>query len=224
MKKGFVVSFSGLDSSGKTTQIEMLKEYLDKNEYKYKYLWMRGGYTPLFEFIKRLIRKIPSEKIPPPGVSESHDRAFKNNFIRKVWLAIAFGDLVLFNAVYIRYLLYRNYIVLLDRNIWDTLVDFSINFPAENVRKWLLWRILKGFSPKPDMAIFLTIPPKESIRRGEIKKEPFPQSIEILSKRFEMYQVVLKESAINVLDGMSGKEEIFEEIVRGIKKIIHANR
>ena len=61
-----LISFSGLDCSGKSTQINLLKEYLEDKGYEVRVVWSRGGYTPGVEFLKSIIRggksKAPEEQ------------------------------------------------------------------------------------------------------------------------------------------------------------------
>ena len=47
-----IVSFSGCDGAGKSTQINQLIKSLRLNGYKVKYIWSRGGYTPTFSIAK----------------------------------------------------------------------------------------------------------------------------------------------------------------------------
>lgn len=219
MKKGVFVSFSGLDSAGKTTQIVRLSSRLKDTDLTCKYLWARGGYTPLFEFLKKLLRKSPGQILPHSGNSSTRDKAFKNRLIRKVWLLLAQLDLVVYFNLYLRFLRRRYDVVILDRYIIDTWVDFKIGFPAEKFDSTMVWKFLRRFSPKPDRAFFLTIKVEDSIRRGEEKEEPFPQPAEILWKRFDLFHEIIENNHYIVIDGLKPVDEIASIILAEMSEI-----
>ena len=56
MKLNKIIVFSGTDGSGKTTQIKLLINELKKKGFSTKYLWARGGYTPLFLGLKKILK------------------------------------------------------------------------------------------------------------------------------------------------------------------------
>ena len=138
-----IISVSGLDGSGKSTQILKLIDNLKKDGFSTKYVWARGGYTPGFELIKKTLRNIFKEKLPPAGQSEVRQRQLNNTTIQKLWLSIAIFDLIILWGVYIRALSFINSIVICDRYIGDTLLDFRQNFPSSNFEKSILWKILE---------------------------------------------------------------------------------
>ena len=41
-----LITFSGLDSAGKSTQIDKVINYLNLKKQKVRLVWSRGGYTP----------------------------------------------------------------------------------------------------------------------------------------------------------------------------------
>ena len=53
-----LISFSGLDCAGKSTQISLLKEYLQGKGYEVSEVWSRGGYTPGIETMKKILRTL----------------------------------------------------------------------------------------------------------------------------------------------------------------------
>jgi len=69
-----IVTFSGMDGAGKTTQINKLISNLENNKKDVSYIWARGGYTPGFELLKKIIRKVFRKSVPEAG----HSIARKN--------------------------------------------------------------------------------------------------------------------------------------------------
>ncbi|TLD41221.1 MAG: hypothetical protein JETT_2509 [Candidatus Jettenia ecosi] len=52
-----MISFSGIDGSGKGTQIALVEEFFRNNSIKYKTIWARGSWTPGIEFVKKIVRR-----------------------------------------------------------------------------------------------------------------------------------------------------------------------
>ena len=189
-----IIFFSGLDGAGKSTQIDRLKDYyLNKNKKVYCF-WSRGGYTPGFQKLKNIIRKILKNKLPKAGKSQEREASFGNPLIRKIWLIISIVDLIFYYSFFLRIKLLFGYNIVCDRFILDTNVDFNIAYPNEKVENWILWKILVWSSIKPNHHFLLLISVKESMQRSLFKKEPFPDSFEILEKRLAYYETYSNNS------------------------------
>ena len=226
MPKAPLFVFSGLDCAGKTTQINCLLDYLRLRRQDPVYFWSRGGYTPLFEKAKRLVRQTTGRVLVPAGQSARRTETFRKSWVRRLWLAVSLLDLLLVYGVSIRWWRMRGRPVVCDRYLWDTLVDFRLNFPAEQVQEWRLWRLLALLAPRPDVSFLLLIPVEESMRRSELKDEPFPDSPEVLAQRLEHYEAQVAEGRWHVLDGQRPVADIFAEIrerVDGVSRFSAAN-
>lgn len=183
-----MIAFSGLDGAGKSTQIELLQTYFSSNNKKSQLFWSRGGYTPGMELLKQLMRKSSSSSIPKErGNTKAREVSFSKPLIRKTWLSLAILDLMFFYGVFIRFKELFGTKVICDRYVFDTSIDFKLNFPQENVEKWVLWKLMKLLAVKPQKHFVLTISVNESIRRSKLKNEPFPDSRGVLEKRLEDY-------------------------------------
>jgi len=183
-----MIAFSGLDGAGKSTQIKLIKEYWNKQDKKVIVLWSRGGYTPGIELFKSLLRKSKNVFIPEKGGnSEQRKQSFSNFLVRKIWLSFAIIDLIYYYSFYIKFKELFGTKVICDRYIQDTLIDFKLNFPQENVRDWYLWRVLNFIAAKPYKHFVLTISSEESHKRSKLKNEPFPDSKNTLEKRLKDY-------------------------------------
>ena len=214
-----MIAISGLDGAGKSTQIELLKDYFEGQGGKVKYFWSRGGYTPGMQAFKDFMRKFSSKKMPSQGPSKERDQSFSNPLVRKVWLSLAILDLVFFYGIYVRFKSFTGVKVICDRYIIDTSIDFRLNFPDENVDKWLIWKSMVFIAMRPKKHFVFTIPVEESLRRSKQKEEPFPDSEETLKTRLNDYLVFIDESS-NVIhvDGTKKIDDISDFILEQVKK------
>ena len=78
-------------------------------------------------------------------------------------------------------------VVICDRYLGDTFIDFSLNFSNHNFEKMWLWKLIVATSPKPNIGFLFILPVEESIYRSKLKNEPFPDSKEVLEQRLKIY-------------------------------------
>jgi dTMP kinase len=216
--KGILITFSGLDGAGKSTQIQLLMEYLRQNGQEPVYVWTRGGYTPFFETIKGLVRRLAGQALPPSGSNPHRTQAFRKWWVRRLWLILALLDILWVYGVQVRWWQWCGCTVICDRYLWDTLVDFRLSFPQENVEQWLLWRWLRHATPKPQAAFLLLVPVEESVRRSDIKGEPFRDPPHVLAQRLAQYQGLAQTGHWHVLDGRCPIRELAAEVLFVIER------
>ena len=182
-----LITFSGLDGAGKSTQIGLLACWLEGMDYLVVRLWARGGYTPGFEMLKRVIRRLSGRRLPPPGASLDRQQTLSRPWVAEVWLRMAIFDLILLWVVYLRWLRWRGRVVICDRFLYDTFLDFRRNFPTVDFERFFLWQVLERLAPRPDVAFVLWIPVEDSVRRSLAKNEPFPDDEATLAWRLAAY-------------------------------------
>lgn len=182
-----LLTFSGLDGAGKSTQINLLVDWFEKRGNKVSCLWARGGYTPGFETLKRFLRLLLGKGLPAPGNSISRKKKLERRWVAKLWLTIAILDLILFWGMYLRLQRLKGYVVICDRYLDDTRLDFKQNFPHVKFERMFIWHLMSWLIPKPDMSVLLWVPVKKSLERSFIKNEPFPDSPQVLEWRLSSY-------------------------------------
>jgi len=210
MRKGRLIAFSGIDNAGKSTQIDVLLRSLRERGKRPVYLWTRGGYTGPFNFLKTCLRRLLGRKIIPSGRTEERARAFKKPWIRNLWLFIAILDLILVYGIYVCVCRMIGCVVIADRYLWDTWIDFRLNFPEVDIDQRILWKMLVWITPKPDAAFLMLVPVEECLRRSKLKNEPFPDSEDVLQKRLILYRGLSQR--LHILDGLKPVDVIHKEI------------
>ena len=215
-----MIVFSGLDGAGKSTQINLLRAVYTKKGITSIIFWSRGGYSPGMILLKSLfIKKKRKLDKCDNSVITNQKKKFSNTFIRKIWLFLSILDLIYFYGVYIRIKELFGVKVICDRYIFDTLIDFKLNFPQEKVDKWLIWKLLKIVALKPKKHFVITISIEESTKRSKLKNEPFPDSIEVLRKRLNQYLKFISNNSSAVhIDGSKSIDSVNRIILEEINK------
>ena len=221
-----IIAFSGTDGAGKSTQINRLTQSLEEAGQSVRYIWARGGYTPLMRAVKAPLLRLMGRKTGPEtaatiksgGYSDRRAGLMRSPLIARVWLLVAITDLALLYGLYVRYQSARGRIVICDRYTDDTKIDFARNFPGVFREDGVLWRFLEGFAPRPDLRILLTVPVEVSVKRSLAKDEPFPDDVSTLKFRLAHYQAMEKSLSERdlTLSGTDTIEVIAADIKAGV--------
>lgn len=217
-----LITISGLDGSGKSTQINLLKEYFESQGQRVFY-FHAGDFS--------IANKILGTKKDSSGKEVSVSQAgWLGIFLRKVALCI---DLLRFKLLRNKLRNHGYDYILSDRYFYDTVVNidylknkkchpklasesnsldsgslasFSTYRSGEAgmtlgyfVSKWLI---------KPSIAIYLQVDPEKIMRRERIPD----QGIEYLHKKKEFYDQHAEVFEMKIIDSNRSKEEIFTEI------------
>jgi thymidylate kinase len=153
-KKPLLVSFSGLDGSGKSTQIENLISHMHSLGLKTVRLAFWDDVVVGTKYREGFVHKVyKSEKgIGAPG--KPVNRRDKN--VRKWYLSLARHGLYLLDAIHscevvARARRGRPDVIIMDRYIYDQLA----NLPLDNAFSRRFVRFVQRFVPRPDVAYLL---------------------------------------------------------------------
>ena len=208
----FIV-LSGIDGSGKSTQLDLIKDYYIKNGKSVINLWTRGGSTPGINALKSFIRKFAGKRLPPAGHSEKRDRMFATSWVQNVWITLSILDLLRIYSISVRWWSLTRRVVICDRYLWDTYIDFTIMFPNINIDDWFLWKLLVKCSPAPQKSALLMISMELSEERCSNKFDPFPDTPEIRKIRYQLYKAASNKKHWDVINASESIDSVFRNIM-----------
>lgn len=208
-----MISFSGIDCGGKSTQIEKISEYMNSmSMYKnrVKIIHSRGGYTPVLEFVKKTIR---SDKNATPEEQKRYREVVHSSYKkRKLLLWLSIFDLGIYYGIYFRLCELFGKVILADRYFWDSYIDFLMKYSEFDFEKWIVWKIASKIYLKPKQSVIYVIPAELSMYRSTLKDEPWPESVEVRRTRINMYmEQIMKKRWMHVIDATKSVEEVFED-------------
>ncbi len=162
--KPLLVSFSGLDGSGKSTQIENLRHVLHARGLATKRLAFWDDVVVLSRHRESFVHRVYGSEKGIGAPDRPVNRRDKN--IRKWYLSAIRHALYVFDAVHLVIVVRRARsgdadVIILDRYIYDELA----NLPLANFLSRIFVRLVAAFVPRPDVAYLLDADPEAARAR-----------------------------------------------------------
>ena len=221
LSRGYLIAISGVDCSGKTTQLERLAERLRREGYSTRVFWYRPGYSKNLDALRSIIRSIRRDALPPPGPNARRDAVFRDPRIKAAWIAVALADTLVELSLRLRYALTRGEVLLCDRYLFDGLLDLQLRFPNALPNRAEL--ILKSLCPCPDLHLLLSMPWEDVEVRRNQKNEPFPDPENLRSKRYDAYRTLAQSPGTTVVDATGTIDSVHDVIWSRVQHILAAS-
>jgi thymidylate kinase len=231
-RRGMLITFSGLDGSGKSSQTCYLRDTLDRLGYHAVAVWEPIANLPQWLRVTADVIKTPviplarlisrngkpgkpssaanTATAPPAGFAWPTDNPLTVMRRRSSLLTFAWSTAISVQFAYrlaraIWPQLARGRVVVCDRYLLDSWVYLLYKFGDHRRYRFQL-AILRALSPKPRHAFFLDVPGAvASARKGDFLPERN-------ARRAELYRARLAERGVRTLDGTQPPDELSAEI------------
>jgi thymidylate kinase len=213
-----LVTVSGVDGSGKTTQAEMLQAAFGVCHLRAERCWSRGGSARwLKPFARFASRREADESAAGAGRSEQREHKvevrrerFRSPLIRWGWSCMTAAELLLHYMRHVVIPLALGRVVICDRYVYDTFADWSAYFDAF-AEQSLPARILRRLTPRPQLAFWLQMPASVAQARSA---DRLPETF--VAKQNAAYQRMADLYGLRRLDGTTDPEELSDGLVRQV--------
>jgi dTMP kinase len=213
-RRGRLISFSGIDGSGKTTQVKLLEDRLKQNGVETSKMWSRWRpllSLPLLQFLRRT-GQARVHKADFLSIVDFQDP--KNDAIASLWCFATQLENFLKTSLKVFFPLTLGRTVVCDRYTLDLLVDGMSDLRDPPTRIRLGFKLLR-LLPRPDQAFLIDIDAESAYGR-----KPDLPSVSHNVKRVRLYLDLHKQAGVKLMDGRRSSETIHQDVWRFVSGIV----
>lgn len=208
-----IITVSGIDCSGKSTQLERLERALRERGRRVRRVWYRPGYSREMDALRSLVRRLRPSALPTSSDPAARQRAFSRPGVGRSWIAMATLDTLLQYGLKVRAASLSGQVVLCDRYVEDALLDLRLRFPSDWDDSGRLARLLRAAVPRPDIELVLMLSHAEMLRRMGDKNEPFPDAPALRDERYDAYQELARSGRLTVIEAGRPIDVVHQDIL-----------
>jgi thymidylate kinase len=197
MRRRFLVSISGIDGSGKSSNTKALCENLRKKGFSVTRAWT--GNKPILSYpFFAIVRMLGyTHKLKLQGIVFFRREIQQNPALATLWPFFVVLDFVLRGIVSVVIPLRRGRVVVSDRYVYDVLAEL-----IQEARIGKRTRnILLNFFPRPDIAFLMDVTPELAWKRGLVPGKPREQPYYDMAERRRIYRDLARQNRMVILDG-----------------------
>lgn len=218
---GALICVSGVDGSGKSTQIDRLAAELASRGCSPRVFWLRPGYSPELDFLRATVRRVHPGSLPTAAKPAERAAAFAKPRTQALWFWIAIFDMMFQYGVKVRAWRRLGQEVICDRYISDAEVDLRLRFPDVANRFEKAFELLSRTCPTPDLALMLLVPDATADSRLDTKDEPFPEAPEVRARRRQRYRSLGESGDFVVIDADGSIDSVAAAVLAAADQVAH---
>jgi thymidylate kinase len=203
--RAMLISFSGMDGCGKTTQIENLRRVIAELGLSDQLLTFWDNVVVLSGYREEFVHTVYGSERGVGSPERPVKRRDKN--VRAWYLTLMRHLLYLIDAVHLNFVVARAMgsgcdVVIFDRYIYDEMANLPLTNPL--TRLWV--QIIRLIAPQPDLALLLDADPEEA--RARKPEYPVDYMHKCRKSYFDLARIVRIITAVPPLPLAEAKREV----------------